>query len=68
MIYTIGEATVLKPCPFCGNKEPDVGSYALDDPAYASAAISCKKCGARSSKHHRSLEEAITWWNSRSEV
>lgn len=55
----------LKPCPFCG------GIYQLiDDPSAIDIAVVCNAndggCGS-SSGHYRSQEEAIKYWNKRSD-
>ena len=54
--------SVLKPCPFCGNKT-SVHAYTYKDAVYRQYAVKCNKCGARIMG--ASTELAIDKWNRR---
>lgn len=56
--------SVLKPCPFCGNKK-SVHAYTYKDAVYRQYAVKCNKCGARIMG--ASTELAIDKWNRRAE-
>lgn len=56
--------SVLKPCPFCGNKT-SVHAYTYKDAVYRQYAVKCNKCGARIMG--ASTELAIDKWNRRAE-
>ena len=56
--------SVLKPCPFCGNKT-SVHAYTYKDAVYRQYAVKCNKCGARIMG--ASTELAIEKWNRRAE-
>ena len=56
--------SVLKPCPFCGNKK-SVHAYTYKDAVYRQYAVKCNKCGARIMG--ASTELAIDKWNCRAE-
>ena len=56
--------SVLKPCPFCGNKK-SVHAYTYKDAVYRQDAVKCNKCGARIMG--ASTELAIDKWNRRAE-
>lgn len=57
----------LNQCPFCGSTEIRMAENCMDNPAYASVHIECKKCHAGSHKWMRSVVEAATWWNGRAD-
>jgi Lar family restriction alleviation protein len=59
------EENKLKPCPFCGNDKPELVEYCMDDPAYATAYVKCRKCGVCSNRRHATTESAVAWWNGR---
>jgi Lar family restriction alleviation protein len=50
----------LKPCPFCGDKEPEVQTSGF----YLDAVVYCLHCGAVGS-YRRNNDEAIEAWNTR---
>ena len=56
--------SVLKSCPFCGNKK-SVHAYTYKDAVYRQYAVKCNKCGARIMG--ASTELAIDKWNRRAE-
>ena len=57
----------LKPCPFCGNKEPDVTIYYSDGNVVGSAVV-CNECGASVCHVEAcSAEENIAAWNRRTD-
>ena len=57
----------LKPCPFCGNKEPDLIRY-YDGEIEVCSTVVCDKCGASVQRvNASSAEDNIAVWNRRTD-
>ena len=63
----MSEKVVLKPCPFCGEKD-DIDYGVTAGTMYGLDYVQCQKCGAQITAAHRSKNikiEAIEAWNRR---
>ena len=60
------EEMILRPCPFCGSKEP-FAHYEDDDGIGEWACVICVECGCKGPAGYE-LEEAVTAWNKRNEI
>ena len=54
----------LKPCPFCGNKNPQT---VVDDETETKFGVCCFKCEAQISATFEERDEAEVAWNRRAE-
>lgn len=59
-------ATELKPCPFCGSKDVDVGFSFPQFGEQAKMFVVCNICGSRTA-NFRKKSTAIEIWNVRAE-